>query len=540
MYEGAFKQESNQKVNVRTSSLKELFKDKEFVLSYKKIPKKTTSSSEFSRSTFEENNGFTIVGETVRVVETDSVTTYTLLIESDDNTEGNLENLVLYSELQDGELGYVIEYHSLSDLGLTEEEIIENGIKDVDGILTDDNTAGKVVFVHYWIQHCIVLNTHPLFCGGVERSENFTNQCGHWESRYVFVDEEGGGSGGSGGGTGGTVEDGVGGSGGGITTSPVTLTPKQLLNKAYKKHVALTANKVCFDNLTDDDEEALLNFLELEVTDDGIITSTNNFETADDILNTFCSSQNNLTSIKPLIVEKQIKDNNLDPCAKSLLNKLKNLSQSDISFILNKLGVNSTYTLNIITDYPSDPNALASTNWNTNTSGSIIPYNYNIKIRPDYTSIGTDLAIAGTMLHEIIHAYFLSLIDDCNQTSNCTLLQNFPDLWNFYVANQNNGVYTNGISQHNQIALSYVNALGSSLQEFITGIPLSANQTPEQVYTDIAWYGLEGTIPYNALPQADKDRAKFRFENVELLNQSAVNLAGQTIVPKGTRTSPCN
>lgn len=149
LYEGAFKPESNQKANVRTSSLKELFKDKEFVLSYKKIPKKSTSSSEFSRSTFEENNGFTIVDETVKVVETDSVTTYTLLIESDDNTEGNLENLVLYSELQDGELGYVIEYHSLSDLGLTEEEIIENGIKDVDGILIDDNATNKVVFYHY-------------------------------------------------------------------------------------------------------------------------------------------------------------------------------------------------------------------------------------------------------------------------------------------------------------------------------------------------------------------------------------------------------
>lgn len=394
--------------------------------------------------------------------------------------------------------------------------------------------------------HCISPSTSSDYCGGYPGLHFLPGRCGHWESGYIFIDEDGGGSGGSGGG--GTGDTGGGylgssggtGTGSGISTSPVTLTPKQLLDKAYKKHVALTVNKDCFEGLSDDDEEALLNFLELEVVDDGVITSSNNFDTADDILNTFCSNQNNLTSIKPLIIEEQIKDNNLDPCAKSLLNKLKNLSQSDISFILNKLGVNSTYTLNIITDYPADPNALASTNWNTNASGNIIPYNYNIKIRPDYTSLGTDLAIAGTILHEIIHAYFLSLIDDCTQTSNCTLLQNFPDLWNFYVANQNNGVYTNGISQHNQLAQSYVNALGASLQEFITSIPLSANQTPEQVYLDIAWYGLEGTIPYNALPQVDKDRAKFRFENVELLNQSAVNLNGQTIVPKGTRTSPCN
>lgn len=383
MYEGAFKPESNQKANVRTSSLKELFKDKEFVLSYKKIPKKTTSSSEFSRSTFEENNGFTIVDETVRVVETDSVTTYTLLIESDDNTEGNLENLVLYSELQDGELGYVIEYHSLSDLGLTEEEIIENGIKDVDGILTDDNTAGKVVFVHYWIQHCIVLNTHPLFCGGVERSENFTNQCGHWESGYIFVDEEGGGSGGSGGGTGGTVEDGIGGSGSGISTSPVTLTPKQLLIKKFKKQLTNITNgtpnqTTCFNSLSPENQIIIDNYIgsfALLGFDESnplsmLQIQQQAFEFAEEAMSELCGSAGPTCVILPLVLNPSEIVADYDPnlfgdypvpsvqqdhdAIQQQFNNLRNTSGNlaAVNYLINTYNMNTFGPNTITTNYP--------------------------------------------------------------------------------------------------------------------------------------------------------------------------------------------
>mgnify|MGYP000685742586 CR=1 FL=1 len=159
------------------------------------------------------------------------------------------------------------------------------------------------------------------------------------------------------------------------------------------------------------------------------------------------------------IIVKKITDTNLDPCGKSVLSKLKNLRQNDVASILRRFGdVNSIFNLNFSTDYPNDPNALASTNWVLDTNSNTIPYNYLIKIRPEETQISTELAIAGSLLHEIIHAYFLSLIDDCIQANNCTTLQTFPELWNYYVANQT-GNPTNSISQHNQIALSYVNII---------------------------------------------------------------------------------
>lgn len=242
------------------------------------------------------------------------------------------------------------------------------------------------------------------------------------------------------------------------------------------------------------------------------------------------------------IIEERINDNQLDDCGKDILNKLKNLTQNDISTIMSKLGeTNSIYNLNIMSETPLTENALAATDWSRNLEGEIIPYNYTIKIIPHETMVSTNLAIAGTMLHEIVHAYFLSLIDDCNQTGNCTQLATFPELWNFYFSTKNHNLNTDNASQHNQLAQSYVKIIGAALQELITGYPpIGPLGSPDQVYTDIAWYGLEGTIPYSNLPETDKNRIKFRFEMVEVLNQNAINLSGQTIIPVGSRNSPCN
>jgi hypothetical protein len=113
------------------------------------------------------------------------------------------------------------------------------------------------------------------------------------------------------------------------------------------------------------------------------------------------------SSITPFLIEKQIDDSQLDPCGQSVLNRLKNLQQNDIATILSRLGnTNSIYQLSISTGFPTDPNALAATNWNFNSSGNEIPYNYNILIRPEETATSSDLAIAGSLLHEIIHSYF--------------------------------------------------------------------------------------------------------------------------------------
>ncbi len=177
-------------------------------------------------------------------------------------------------------------------------------------------------------------------------------------------------------------------------------------------------------------------------------------------------------------------------------------------------------------------------------------YLSNIKIvrklrrheRDARTSVGSsDLVIAETMLHELVHAYFFSMIDDCFDSGDCNqLITDFPDLWNFFIQNVSDGSLTDIMTQHTEMSSLYVNIIASALQEFSTGTPLTNGQVPSQVYSDMAWYGLVGTVPFNNLPQVDRDRITFRFENVELLNQSSTNSANIAINPVGTRISPCN
>lgn len=366
-----------------------------------------------------------------------------------------------------------------------------------------------------------------------------------------WIDGGAGGGGGTGNtGTGGTTLGSDGNNGhnssginnGGIPTTPI-LSPEQLAIKDFQMQLSPSQHN-CFNSLPNNIQDEINNYIAstLTITVDGFVTAntTNTvYDFAEQIMAQMCSNPEPYSSINPFIIEKNINDSQLDPCGQSILNRLKSLQQNGIASILAKLGSSTNYNLSISTGYPIDPNAFAATSWNVDQLGNDIPYSYYTNIRPEETAVSSDLAIAGTLLHEIVHAYFLSLIDDCHQTSNCAQLQSFQDLWNFYVANQNNGTYTDILSQHEQIANSYVNIMGAALQEFVTGTPVQAGQPILQVYTDIAWYGLSGTIPFNNLPQADKDRINFRFENVELLNQSSTNQNGTTISPVGSRTNPC-
>lgn len=305
----------------------------------------------------------------------------------------------------------------------------------------------------------------------------------------------------------------------------------------------------CFGSQSTDFKVSTYQYLEFTlIDDDGLTAQTETYPQEDvaDVqaaLQDVCDSNTpgETPSIIPFLIEKNIDDTQLDPCAKSILNRLKNNTNNDIATMLLKLGnPSSLYNLHMKSIYPIDPNAWAITYWDLDTSSQIIPYNYTIKIRPDFTSISTDLAIAGSMLHEITRAYFLSLIDDCNQTGNCSALASYPELWNFYFSTQNNNNGTNQtdlLSQHTQLANSFVKSIASALQEFSTGSPTVG--LPDQVYMDIAWYGLKGCIPYDSLPQIDRTRIEFRFEIIEVLNQNGVDSNFQTITPQGVRLFPC-
>ena len=204
-----------------------------------------------------------------------------------------------------------------------------------------------------------------------------------------------------------------------------------------------------------------------------------------------------------LLIEQGINDDGLDPCPKSILGKLKNGTNSDISTILETLGASKVINIKIKSD-ASIPRPATSFPDGTN--------NYSILVSSNYTS-ATQLFRASNLLHEIMHCYFFSLIDEQTATKNPNVFKDFPVLFQKFVDKTYPG--SKDAAHHDQIAQKYVRAIGAALQEFQTGIPVASNQEPLQMYTDLAWGGLqEAPIFAQKFPEgsADYSRIKGRYD----------------------------
>ena len=122
-----------------------------------------------------------------------------------------------------------------------------------------------------------------------------------------------------------------------------------------------------------------------------------------------------------------------------------------------------------------------------------------------------NLMVAKTIAHEIIHAEMyrklLSVLDNGGTLTGVTrqdildaLNDNYPGLYDYYRRYRN--------WQHAQMATHYRETLARILQEYDTGIAVSDNQQPQQLYMNLAWEGLRyPDIPtWSDLPQVEKDR----------------------------------
>ncbi|MCZ8297127.1 MAG: hypothetical protein O9297_07905 [Flavobacterium sp.] len=245
-----------------------------------------------------------------------------------------------------------------------------------------------------------------------------------------------------------------------------------------------------------------------------------------EIISQIVLSQYTFTSIKPFLIEKQIDATQLDPCSSGVFQQVKNTTNNDFVTLLAKLDANgSVYNTTIKTE--------TLPNGNTNPAATIrtSAYNYTIYISPEYEG-KTKLFIASLQLHELLHAYFLSLIDDCFIQNNCQLLATFPELWEYYVSVCDNQYPSNQLSHHEQIANKYVSAIANALQEFQPGLP-------QQVYDDLAWSGLEGTNVFNTLhPIGSSSRQ--RILNRKAAEQSGHPIAEGTPQEQINYGQPCN
>jgi hypothetical protein len=239
------------------------------------------------------------------------------------------------------------------------------------------------------------------------------------------------------------------------------------------------------------------------------------------------------TSIKPFLIEKNIDDSQLDPCSKGVFQQVKNTTNCDFANVLAKLGANNTvYNTTMITAHNSvvvhgqlkEVDAPANTIRTTQS----VKYDYTMYINPDYPG-KTKLFIAALLLHEVVHAYFFSLVDDYNAGATNSFNE-LPVLFQKFVDKTYPG--SSDMAHHEEIANSYVAAIASALQEYQPGLP-------DQIYSDLAWAGLNNTQIFNVkFPVGNPNRQR-------ILNRGACEQTGQ---PVGQGTSnqqnptgqPCN
>ena len=200
-------------------------------------------------------------------------------------------------------------------------------------------------------------------------------------------------------------------------------------------------------------------------------------------------------------IEDQIDDSKLDPCPKEVLNKLKNTTVCDMTNVLTKLGANTIYSVKIQSG--NSGGFPAQTVRNSRND-------YTVTVSNDRYTSSTDLFKASNILHEIIHAFFMSLVDDYTASQNPSVFNEFPSLFQKFVDTKYPGSKED--AHHEEMANSYVDAIGSALQEFQTGVAIPNGVKPDQLYTDLAWGGLSHAPIYDK-HFSNKPQEKLRIEN---------------------------
>ena len=192
-------------------------------------------------------------------------------------------------------------------------------------------------------------------------------------------------------------------------------------------------------------------------------------------------------------IEDKIDDSLLDSCLKGIMEQLKMATNADIANVMAKLDATNVYNLTMKMGTVNPGKYAATTKVSKN--------NYLVTVTQNDFTTASKLYRATALLHETIHAYMLSIVDDYNTYPTNAPFTDFPELFKIYVSKINN-VDNAEIAQHEDMANKYIDAMASALEEYqtsTTGIPSSL--ADKQVFLDMAWSGLQGTAVYNKKSQ---------------------------------------
>jgi hypothetical protein len=183
------------------------------------------------------------------------------------------------------------------------------------------------------------------------------------------------------------------------------------------------------------------------------------------------------------------------------MEKLKMATNSDIANVMAKLDATNLYNLTMKMGTVNPGNYAATTKVSKN--------NYLVTVTQNDFTTASKLYRATSLLHETIHAYMLSVVDDYNTYPTNAPFTDFPELFKIYVSKINN-VDNAEIAQHEDMANKYVDAIASALEEYqisTTGLPSSL--ADKQVFLDMAWSGLQNTDVFDTkFPLGSANRAR--------------------------------
>lgn len=258
----------------------------------------------------------------------------------------------------------------------------------------------------------------------------------------------------------------------------------------------------------------------------GASNNANNSNNTEDCGKGYIKRLGKCVSVASLI-EERIKDS-LDPCPKAVLEKLKNATVCDIKMLIERFKKsNSIYNINIISQVPSTMAPAATKKESVN--------NYTIYISTDYVD-KTNLFIAASILHETIHAYFMSLFDEYHNgtPSNSNIYNDYVYLFNFYVTKNRPESVNSYDVHHQQMATDYVDAIARSLEEYQTGIAVPSTSKPNQIYSDLAWGGLSDAPVFNTDVLTDDDRERIinRYSSEQTGHSAGEGKNAQTPIGK--------
>lgn len=173
---------------------------------------------------------------------------------------------------------------------------------------------------------------------------------------------------------------------------------------------------------------------------------------------------------------------------------MKNTSTSSglIASVLNKLNLSTGETFNaIITEGSLPNNHLAETIWITNPEYKQELLN-QIKFSSDRLNNLTDLAVAATMMHEYVHAYFdsnIRLMNEGKTGYDPNFVESYKLLFDRSGAPLSDQT---GVHQHEQMANSFAASIGEMVKKYadLKGIIYPADP---DYFKKMGWIGLTST-----------------------------------------------